>query len=145
MTWDGKASGGVIVPDGVYDVRLTPRDAVGNPGTPVTRSVSVVALLGFLTTSKTVFYPQDRDTMSTGTRLTFRLQRPATVTWTVRNAAGTVVATLLDAVDAPGGTDRSDLLRPGHRWLDAADRQVHGRRQRDRWRRERDARPWRSR
>jgi hypothetical protein len=104
VTWDGKASGGAIVPDGAYDVRLTPRDGVGNPGTPVTRSVSVVGLLGFLTTSKTVFYPQDRDTLSTGTRLSFTLQRPATVTWTVRNAAGTVVATLLDAVGAPTGT-----------------------------------------
>jgi flagellar hook capping protein FlgD len=64
----------------------------------------VAALLAFLTTSKTVFYPQDRDTLSTGTRLAFTLQRPATVTWTVRNAAGTVVATLLDAVAAPAGT-----------------------------------------
>jgi hypothetical protein len=104
VTWDGKGSGGVVVPDGVYEVRLTPRDAVGNAGTPVTRSVTVAALLGFLTTSKTVCYPQDRDTLSTGTRLTFTLQRPATVTWTVRSSGGVVVATLLDAVDVPVGT-----------------------------------------
>jgi flagellar hook assembly protein FlgD len=104
LTWDGKANDGSVVPDGTYDVRLIPRDAVGNAGTSVTRSVTVAAFLGSVTSSKAVFYPQDRDTLSTGTRLSFVLQRPATVTWTVRNAAGTVVATLLDGVDTPAGT-----------------------------------------
>jgi flagellar hook assembly protein FlgD len=104
LTWDGKANDGSVVPDGTYDVRLIPRDAVGNAGTSVTRSVTVAAFLGSVTSSKAVFYPQDRDPLSTGTRLSFALQRPATVTWTIRNAAGTVVATLLDGVDTTAGT-----------------------------------------
>jgi flagellar hook assembly protein FlgD len=104
LTWDGKANDGSVVPDGTYDVRLIPRDAVGNAGTSVTRSVTVAAFLGSVTSSKAVFYPQDRDPLSTGTRLSFALQHPATVTWTIRNAAGTVVATLLDSVDTPAGT-----------------------------------------
>ena len=33
-TWDGKGNDGTVVPDGRYDIRLTPRDAVGNTGTP---------------------------------------------------------------------------------------------------------------
>ena len=104
LTWDGKANDGSVVPDGTYEIRLIPRDAVGNAGASVTRSVSVVAFLRWVTSSKAVFYPQDRDALSTGTRLSFALRRPATVTWTIRNTAGTVVATLLDGVDTPAGT-----------------------------------------
>ena len=103
LSWDGKANDGSVVPDGAYEVRLIPRDAVGNAGPSVTRSVTVAAFLGSVTSSKAVFYPQDSDALSTGTRLSFSLQRPATVTWTIRNAAGAIVATLLDGVDAPAG------------------------------------------
>ena len=104
LTWDGKASDGAVVPDGTYDIRLTPKDAVGNPGSPVTRSVTVAAFLRSVASSKAVFYPQDRDTLATGTRLSFALQRPATVTWTVRDAGGSVVATLVDGAPLPAGT-----------------------------------------
>ena len=104
LTWDGKTSGGIAAPDGTYDIRLTPRDAVGNAGEPVTRQVTAIGFLRVVTSSKTLFYPQDRDAMSTGTRLSFTLQRPANVTWTIRNAAGATVATLLDGVDLPAGT-----------------------------------------
>ena len=96
VTWDGKASNGTVVPDGRYDVRLTPVDVARNAGSGVTRSVSVVALVGYVTTSKTLFFPQDLDGVAKGSRLSFTLARPATVTWTIRNAAGTVVATLRD-------------------------------------------------
>ncbi len=101
LTWDGKANDGSVVPDGTYEVRLIPRDAVGNVGPSVTRSVTVAAILGSVTSSKAVFYPQDRDALSTGTRLSFALQRPATVTWTIHNAAGAVVATLLTMIVVP--------------------------------------------
>ena len=104
LTWDGKKSDGTVVPDGTYEVRLTPRDAVGNSGEPVTRSVTAIGFLRAVTSSKTLFYPQDRDAMSTGTRLSFTLQRPANVTWTIRNASGATVAKLLDGVDVPAGT-----------------------------------------
>jgi flagellar hook assembly protein FlgD len=104
VTWDGRASDGSVVPDGTYEVRLTPRDAVGNAGEPVTRTVSAVGFLRAVTSSKALFYPQDRDAMSTGTRLSFTLQRPANVTWTIRNASGAVVTTLLDGADLPAGT-----------------------------------------
>ena len=104
LSWDGRANDGSVVLDGTYDIRLIPRDGVGNAGSSVMRSVTVAAFLGSVTSSKTVFYPQDRDTLSTGTRLAFALQRPAAVTWTIRNASGAVVATLLDGVDTPAGT-----------------------------------------
>ena len=103
LTWDGKGRDGAVVPDGSYSVRLTPKDAVGNSGSPVTREVTVAAFLRSVASSKTVFYPQDRDSLSTGTRLSFVLQRRATVTWTIRDAAGAVVATLLDGAALPAG------------------------------------------
>ncbi len=96
VAWDGKGNDGRVVADGRYDVRLTPRDAAGNTGVGVTRSFGVAALLGFVATSKTLFYPQDLDNLATGTRLSFTLIRPANVTWTIRDAAGAVVATLAD-------------------------------------------------
>jgi len=94
ITWNGRAKDGTVVPDGTYDVRLTPRDAARNTGSGVTRQVSVVNLLGWVTTTKTLFFPQDLDGVSKATRLSFSLTRPATVTWTIRNAAGTDVAIL---------------------------------------------------
>jgi flagellar hook assembly protein FlgD len=103
ITWDGKATDGSAAPDGDYDVRLTPKDAVGNAGDPVARSVRVVALLGFVTSSKVVFHPHDRDPLARATRLSLTLRRPATVTWTIRNASGTVVTTLLDGAALPAG------------------------------------------
>ena len=48
-------------PRRTYDVRLTREDAAGNTGVGVTRSVGVVALLGSVSTSKTLFFPQDLD------------------------------------------------------------------------------------
>jgi hypothetical protein len=103
VTWDGKAADGSVVPDGDYKVRLTPKDAVSNAGDAVTRPVRVVAMLGFVTSSKVVFHPHDRDSLARATRLSLTLRRPATVTWTIRNASGTVVATLLDEAALPAG------------------------------------------
>jgi flagellar hook assembly protein FlgD len=122
LTWDGKANDGSVVPDGTYDIRLIPRDSVGNIGASVSRTVRVAAFLGSVASSKALFYPQDRDALSTGTRLSFVLQRPAAVTWTIRNSAGGVVRTLLDGVDTIAGTtsvswyalnDAGAMLPPG--------------------------------
>jgi flagellar hook assembly protein FlgD len=122
VTWDGKGTGGALVPDGDYEVRLTARDAVGNVGDAVTRSVRVVAMLGFVTSSKVVFHPHDHDALARATRLSFTLRRAATVTWTIRNASGAVVATLLQGAALPAGVtarnyygtaDAGALLPPG--------------------------------
>ena len=81
---------------------LVARDAVGNRGEVVLRPVAVVGLLGYLTNSTKVVYPQDLDRFSKTTTLSFRLSRPATVTWTLRNAAGQVLLTHLDAAPLRG-------------------------------------------
>jgi flagellar hook assembly protein FlgD len=99
ITWDGRDNDGTVVPDGTYDVRLVPVDAVGNRGSSETVSVRSIALLGAVKTSRTVFFPQDRDALGSTSVLSFVINRSATVTWTIRNAAGEVVDTrFADAV-----------------------------------------------
>ena len=104
VTWDGKANSGSVVPDGDYTIMIAPRDAAGNGGAGASRTVRVVTLLGFVANATKVFYPQDLDRFARTTTLSFRLARPATVTWTLRNAAGAIVRTQLDAASLPAGT-----------------------------------------
>jgi len=103
VTWDGKNASGSVVPDGSYIVRITPVDSVGNTGAWDERTVMVVAALRSVASSAKVFYPQDLDTLSRTTTLSFVLARPMTVTWTLRSAAGQVVSTRYDAVVRPAG------------------------------------------
>ena len=93
IPWDGRDNDGVFVPDGTYDIRLVPVDGVANRGTSETISVRSIALLGAVKTLRTVFFPQDRDALGSTSVLSFAINRPATVTWTIRNAAGDVVDT----------------------------------------------------
>jgi len=104
VSWDGRNTAGAIVPDGDYSIRFTPRDAVGNTGSGVTRPLRVVTLLGFVNTSAAVFYPQDLDRFAPTATLTMKVARPATVTWTIRNSASAVVATHLQDAAIGAGT-----------------------------------------
>ncbi len=104
MPWDGRDVHGAIAPDGEYDIRLSLADAAGNPSPQVTRTVRLSTTLGFVTSSKAVFFPQDGDAYATVTALGYRLARPATVTWTIRNSAGAIVETLVDAQPQAAGT-----------------------------------------
>ncbi|HEX5823126.1 MAG TPA: FlgD immunoglobulin-like domain containing protein, partial [Candidatus Limnocylindrales bacterium] len=104
VTWDGRNNAGAIVGDGDYTIRLTGRDAAGNIGSGVERKLTVVKLLGFVSTSLSIIYPQDLDRFGKTTNLSFALSRPATVTWTIRNAAGAVVATHLSKAAVGAGT-----------------------------------------
>ena len=93
IPWDGRNNDGAIVPDGTYDIRLVPVDAVANRGTSETILVRSIAVLGAVKTSRTVFYPQDRDSLGSTSVLSFAINRQATVSWTIRNAAGDIVDT----------------------------------------------------
>jgi flagellar hook assembly protein FlgD len=102
VTWDGKGNGGAALADGEYVITFLPRDAVGNAGTARTRTVRVVTLLGFVTSSAKLIYPQDRDRFAKSATLSYKLARPATVTWTLRNAAGAIVLTHADGPQTAG-------------------------------------------
>ena len=51
-----------------------------------------------------IFFPQDKDSLGSATLLSFVLARPMTVSWTVRNAAGSTVATRYSESDLPAGS-----------------------------------------
>ena len=104
VTWDGRTYAGTIVPDGDYTLHFTARDRTGTSGTGLTRPVRVVTLLGAVRSSVRLFYPQDHDRFAPNTALSFALTRPATVTWTIRDSAGRVLVTHLDAVELGPGT-----------------------------------------
>ncbi len=100
VTWDGRSDAGSVVPDGTYVLTVTPRDAAGNVGAPVSRQVSVYMSVTALRGSLGAFFPQDPNaTAPAATTLGFTLAAPATVTWTVSDTAGRTVAT--QYVDAP--------------------------------------------
>jgi flagellar hook assembly protein FlgD len=93
LTWNGRNSSGSLVADGIYTVRMSPRDLAGNVGGRKDVAVGVYKSLSTVAASPTVFYPQDGDRLSPYTTLSFSLSRAATVTWQIRNASGTVVRT----------------------------------------------------
>jgi flagellar hook assembly protein FlgD len=103
VTWLGDNDGGSIVPDGTYTMVLRPRDLAGNVGGARSSAVDVYSAVAYVQASPTLFFPQDGDTVSTRTRLSFTLRSAATVTWTVRDAAGQVIYTRFqDAALAAG-------------------------------------------
>jgi flagellar hook assembly protein FlgD len=103
LTWDGKGADG-FVPDGRYTIRVRARDRAGNLSDPQTRTVDVYAALGFVKSSRSVFFPQDGDTLARTTTFSMTLGSPASVSWTVIDAAGTVVRTLATDESTEAGT-----------------------------------------
>jgi flagellar hook assembly protein FlgD len=104
VSWAGDTNAGTTAADGTYTVSLAPRDRAGNLGAAQGRPVVVYTALRSVTASPLLFFPQDGDLYARTTTLGFTLTRPATVTWTVRNAAGTVVATRYTEVALAAGT-----------------------------------------
>jgi flagellar hook assembly protein FlgD len=104
MSWNGTDSNGNAVADGDYDVHFTARDRTGTNGATVSRAVRAIGFLRGVTTSTPAFYPQDGDPFAPSTTLSFALATPATVTWTIRNAANQVVVTHLAAAALAAGT-----------------------------------------
>jgi flagellar hook assembly protein FlgD len=104
VTWNGRNSSNNLVADGVYTVRMSPRDLAGNVGGRKDVAVGVYKSLSKVASSPSVFYPQDGDRLSRYTTLSFSLSRAATVTWQIRNSAGTVVRTRYQDIALAAGT-----------------------------------------
>ena len=103
VTWAGETDAGGTALDGAYTVDLAPRDEAGNVGSAQARSVVVYAALSAVGASTHYFYPQDGDAYSKTSSLTFKLARPATVTATVFDGAGTPVYVKYAATALPAG------------------------------------------
>jgi flagellar hook assembly protein FlgD len=93
VTWTGDNDSDTTVADGTYDVTLRPRDLAGNRGAGRTESVDVYTALRSARTSSSVFFPQDGDSVSRSVAFSFVLSRAASVTWTIQDANGVVLAT----------------------------------------------------
>ncbi len=104
VVWDGRDDDGDPVPDGLYSVRISPRDLGGTTGTSTSRPVRIDTTLGFVSLSKTLFHPHDGDSLAPTTTLGYTLTRTATVTWVIKDAAGNVADTLVDGVETEAGT-----------------------------------------
>ncbi len=104
ITWDGRTTAGGYAADGIYTFRIAAQDAAGNIGTGVDRTVTLIGALRSVATSRALYYPNDLDALAQTTNLSFTLARPMTVTWTVRNAAGTIVATRMSGSAQAAGT-----------------------------------------
>jgi flagellar hook assembly protein FlgD len=97
LAWDGRAATGAVVADGLYTISFVAQDQAGNRSAPQERTVAVYGSLGQVRTSKTLFFPQDGDNLAPRVTFSFVLARAATVTWTVVNAAGSPVRTIMTA------------------------------------------------
>jgi flagellar hook assembly protein FlgD len=104
VTWLGDNDAGATVADGSYTITLRPRDLAGNVGGGRSSPVDVYAAVAFVQGSPTLFFPQDNDSVATRTRLSFTLRSAASVTWTVRDAAGGVVYTRFQDAQLATGT-----------------------------------------
>ena len=104
VTWDGTDPSGDVVADGVYTLRMAPRDLAGNVGSAVSRQVAVYTALSAVAGSPSVFYPQDGDGLGKYAKLSFVLTRQATVTWQITDAGGTVAMTRYQDQSLPAGT-----------------------------------------
>ena len=104
LTWDGRTNAGAYAPDGYYTARIAPVDLAGNIGSPVDRPFTLIGALRAVTTSVPLFFPHDNDALAKTTFLKFTLNRPMTVTWTLRNAANQTVITRLNTGLRPAGS-----------------------------------------
>jgi flagellar hook assembly protein FlgD len=104
LAWDGRNDDGGWVPDGTYALSIRAVDRAGNRSDAQVRTVNVFGALGFVASSKVVFFPQDGDTLGSTTSLTFRLRSAATVDWTIRDAAGDTVRTIMTGASLAAGS-----------------------------------------
>jgi flagellar hook assembly protein FlgD len=94
LTWDGRTTSGAYAPDGVYALIFVATDRAGNRSEAQARSANAYGALGYTASSPVVFFPQDGDNLARTTSFSFKLRSAATVSWTVQDAAGTVVRTI---------------------------------------------------
>ncbi|PWK13446.1 FlgD immunoglobulin-like domain containing protein [Tumebacillus permanentifrigoris] len=97
LTWDGKNTAGVFVPDGVYTLKINAVDAVGWTATPV--SVTITAETGAAKFTAVTATPNPfKVTGTANATIAYTLSENATLTLKLYDANGTLVRTLVNAV-----------------------------------------------
>jgi flagellar hook assembly protein FlgD len=103
VSWNGRTTAGTPVANGPYRLEMTPVDRAGNVGDRVTAGVDSFSSLKALSASPSTFFPQDGDGLAKSAKVRFELLHPATVTWRIVNASGTVVRTIATDQALPAG------------------------------------------
>ena len=92
VAWNGKKADGTVLADGHYRYRVDVRDAAGNR-TVVEKAITIDRTVGSLRWSRS-FYPQDGDSLTPTSALSYKLTRQATTTLRIFDARGTLVRTV---------------------------------------------------
>jgi flagellar hook assembly protein FlgD len=96
-SWDGKNNKGHVVPDGTYTITVTPKDAAGNVGDPVSADVKLLTAMRAPAVSPSLFNPSDGDALAQTEQQSLTLDQAATLSWVVEDADGNVVRTVMDS------------------------------------------------
>jgi flagellar hook assembly protein FlgD len=102
--WNGRNDAGLSVPDGLYTLTYTPRDLGGVTGDPVSVQSLVLTAAALAKPTKGAFFAADADKLLKTTTFKVTLNQPATVTWSIVNAAGTTVRTIKSGAQLSAGT-----------------------------------------
>lgn len=95
--WDGKNSTGAVVNDGLYRIRVTPKDRAGNIGAAVTTTARVLTAMRSPAASPKQFYAADGDALAQTQVQSVTLDQPADLTWVVKSGTGSVVRHVMAA------------------------------------------------
>jgi flagellar hook assembly protein FlgD len=93
--WDGTNDTGSLVSDGTYTITITPKDRAGNVGDAVSTSAKVLTAMRSLKAAPNQFYAKDNDALAQTQTQKVTLDKPANLTWVVKNSAGDVVRTAM--------------------------------------------------
>ncbi len=88
IIWDGRGPNGAPLPDGTYTYQVAPRDAAGNVGSSITRTVVISTTIGWVRSTATVIDPTTPSAVVRDVALSFTLAHAATVTWSMADARG---------------------------------------------------------
>lgn len=102
-TWDGRSTAGSVVPDGLYTLTVSPRDAAGNRGVASMLQARVMTALESPTETPSLVFARDGDSLAAQATLGVTVIRSATVSSRITDADGNVIRTLFAAqAKSPG-------------------------------------------
>lgn len=95
LVWDGNKNDGSAVPGGRYDISVTPKDRAGNVGATETTRARAYRTMTSPAATPGFFFSADGDALASSATLSVTLTEPATMTWTILDASGAPVRTLM--------------------------------------------------
>lgn len=101
--WDGTNASAGIVPDGAYTITITPKDRADNVGDDVSTTVKVLTSMRSPKANPKQFYAADNDTLAQSQTQKVTLDKPANLTWVIKDRSGAVIRHALTDEYHPAG------------------------------------------